>query len=170
MKAAYHYRGLPYSVLPDRNGRVIERIFGFGENEFRHLRDVIARELRVSLSSKEETTCVMHASGSDVALPGGGPPRRRENRDGTRLGRALTREMERLIWPGFRPDTIPVLYTWSAAKARAASRLAWRAAAGILPIEGLAESGWSSSADRGAASMGTQLAGRPTARSWSMIR
>ncbi len=46
MKAAYHYRGLPYSVLLDRNGRIIERIFGFGgENEFRHLRDVISREL-----------------------------------------------------------------------------------------------------------------------------
>ena len=46
MKAAYHYRGLPYSVLIDRNGRIIERIFGFGgENEFRHLRDLINKEL-----------------------------------------------------------------------------------------------------------------------------
>jgi len=46
MKAAYHYRGLPYSVLLDRHGRVIERFFGFGgENEFRHLRDLIAREI-----------------------------------------------------------------------------------------------------------------------------
>jgi thiol-disulfide isomerase/thioredoxin len=46
MKAAYHYRGLPYSVLVDRNGRIIERIFGFGgDNEFRHLRDLISREL-----------------------------------------------------------------------------------------------------------------------------
>src|SRR5881296_2628982 len=31
MKGVYHYRGLPYSVLLDRRGRVIERIFGFGE-------------------------------------------------------------------------------------------------------------------------------------------
>src|SRR6266516_1462742 len=29
MKQTYHYRGLPYSVLLDRRGRVIERIFGF---------------------------------------------------------------------------------------------------------------------------------------------
>jgi thioredoxin-related protein len=46
MKAAYHYRGLPYSVLLDRNGRIIERLFGFGgENEFRHLRELVAKEL-----------------------------------------------------------------------------------------------------------------------------
>jgi thiol-disulfide isomerase/thioredoxin len=46
MKAAYHYRGLPYSVLIDRNGRIIERIFGFGgEVEFTRLRATIAREI-----------------------------------------------------------------------------------------------------------------------------
>jgi len=46
MKGAYHFRGLPYSVLVDRQGRVIERIFGFGgEQEFRHLREIIAREI-----------------------------------------------------------------------------------------------------------------------------
>jgi thiol-disulfide isomerase/thioredoxin len=46
MKAVYHFRGLPYSVLLDRQGRVIERIFGFGgEQEFRHLRDIISREI-----------------------------------------------------------------------------------------------------------------------------
>jgi len=46
MKGAYHFRGLPYSVLLDRQGRVIERIFGFGgEQEFRHLRDLISREI-----------------------------------------------------------------------------------------------------------------------------
>ncbi len=48
MKQAYHYRGLPYSVLLDRNGKVIERIFGFGgAEEFRKLRETIAREVRV---------------------------------------------------------------------------------------------------------------------------
>lgn len=48
MKQAYHYRGLPYSVLLDRRGRVIERIFGFGgAEEFRNLRDTIANEVRV---------------------------------------------------------------------------------------------------------------------------
>lgn len=46
MKGLYHFRGLPYSVLLDRQGRVIERIFGFGgEQEFRHLRDLIAGEI-----------------------------------------------------------------------------------------------------------------------------
>jgi len=47
MKQTYHYRGLPYSVLLDRRGRVIERIFGFGgEREFRNLRDTLAKEVR----------------------------------------------------------------------------------------------------------------------------
>ncbi len=47
MKALYHYRGLPYSVLLDRRGRVIERIFGFGgADEFRNLRRTIAIEVR----------------------------------------------------------------------------------------------------------------------------
>src|SRR6266566_3023559 len=47
MKALYHYRGLPYSVLLDRTGRVIERIFGFGGgDEFRKLRQTIAIEVR----------------------------------------------------------------------------------------------------------------------------
>jgi thiol-disulfide isomerase/thioredoxin len=47
MKQAYHYRGLPYSVLLDRNARVIERYFGFGGiEEFRRLQATIAREIR----------------------------------------------------------------------------------------------------------------------------
>ena len=47
MKATYHFRGLPYSVLLDRRGRVVERIFGFGGMaEFRQLRETIARVLR----------------------------------------------------------------------------------------------------------------------------
>jgi thioredoxin-related protein len=46
MKAIYHYRGLPYSVLLDRQGRVIERIFGFGgDTEFARLRQAIEREI-----------------------------------------------------------------------------------------------------------------------------
>jgi thiol-disulfide isomerase/thioredoxin len=46
MKAVYHYRGLPYSVLLDKRGRIIERIFGFGgEVEFTRLRETIAREI-----------------------------------------------------------------------------------------------------------------------------
>jgi thiol-disulfide isomerase/thioredoxin len=48
LKQLYHYRGLPYSVLLDRHGRVIERIFGFGgEEEFRKLHQTIANEIRV---------------------------------------------------------------------------------------------------------------------------
>jgi thiol-disulfide isomerase/thioredoxin len=47
MKGIYHYRGLPYSVLLDRDGRIIERIFGFGgAAEFTHLRETIAKETR----------------------------------------------------------------------------------------------------------------------------
>jgi thiol-disulfide isomerase/thioredoxin len=46
MKEAYHYRGLPYSVLLDRRGRIIERIFGFGGvEEFGRLRETIAKEV-----------------------------------------------------------------------------------------------------------------------------
>jgi len=46
MKQMYHYRGLPYSVLLDRRGRVVERIFGFGgEEEFRNLHATIAKEV-----------------------------------------------------------------------------------------------------------------------------
>lgn len=46
MKGVYHFRGLPYSVLLDRQGRVIERIFGFGgEQEFTRLREIITREI-----------------------------------------------------------------------------------------------------------------------------
>ena len=46
MKGTYHYRGLPYSVLLDRHGLIVERIFGFGgAAEFRALRDTIAKEI-----------------------------------------------------------------------------------------------------------------------------
>jgi len=48
MKQTYHYRGLPYSVLVDRHGRVVERIFGFGgAEEFRELHQTIAKEVGV---------------------------------------------------------------------------------------------------------------------------
>ncbi len=47
MKGTYHYRGLPYSVLLDRQGRIVERLFGFGGTaEFRRLRETIAKEIR----------------------------------------------------------------------------------------------------------------------------
>src|SRR5437667_54229 len=47
MKQTYHYRGLPYSVLLDRRGRIIERIFGFGgAAEFANMRRTIANDVR----------------------------------------------------------------------------------------------------------------------------
>lgn len=46
MKALYHYRGLPYSVLLDRRGRIVKRIFGFGgPQEFQELAATIAKEI-----------------------------------------------------------------------------------------------------------------------------
>jgi thiol-disulfide isomerase/thioredoxin len=46
MKQQYHYRGLPYSVLLDRDGRVIERYFGFGgAQEFQRLAASVEREV-----------------------------------------------------------------------------------------------------------------------------
>lgn len=53
MKATYHYRGLPYSVLLDRQGRTIERIFGFGgATEFEHLRETISREIHADTAAR----------------------------------------------------------------------------------------------------------------------
>jgi thiol-disulfide isomerase/thioredoxin len=53
MKSVYHYRGLPYSVLLDRQGRIIERIFGFGGDvEFQHLRETIAREIHADTAAR----------------------------------------------------------------------------------------------------------------------
>lgn len=46
MKQIYRYRGLPYSLLLDRRGRVIQRIFGFGgAEEFQRLSATIAKEI-----------------------------------------------------------------------------------------------------------------------------
>ena len=75
----------------------------------------------------------------------------------------LGREMGDSIWPRFRPDTIPVVYV---VRGQGTLLLGWRGdlPEGFLPFTGLAGSGWLSSADRGAASTGTELAGRPTAQ------
>jgi len=46
MRGIYHYRGLPFSVLLDRRGRVVKRIFGFGgAKEFQDLARTIAKEI-----------------------------------------------------------------------------------------------------------------------------
>ena len=75
----------------------------------------------------------------------------------------LGQQMGDSIWPGFRPDTIPVLYVL---KGQGTLLLGWRGELpqGFLPIAGLDSAGWLSAADRGAASTGTELAGRPTAQ------
>ena len=75
----------------------------------------------------------------------------------------LGHEMGDSIWPGFRPDTIPVLYV---VRDEGTLLLGWvgELPPGFLPIEGVSHAGWKSSADRGAASTGTTLAGRPTAQ------
>ena len=75
----------------------------------------------------------------------------------------LVHEMGDSIWPGFRPDTIPVLYVVAG---QGTLLLGWRESLppGFLPIDGLQGAGWKSSADPGAASTGTELAGRPTAQ------
>jgi len=76
----------------------------------------------------------------------------------------LGRDMSDSIWPGFRPDTIPVAYV---VRGQGTLLLGWRGELpqGFLPITGLAGGGgWLSSADRGAASTGTELEGRPTAQ------
>ena len=75
----------------------------------------------------------------------------------------LGRDMGDSLWPGFRPDTIPVLYV---VQGQGRLLLGWRGdlPQGFLPIEGVAGSGWQAAADRGAASTGTTLAGRPTAQ------
>lgn len=71
------------------------------------------------------------------------------------------REMGDSIWPGFRPDTIPVLYV---IRGQGTLLLGWR---GELPpgfAPALQGAGWQPSTDRGAASTGTALAGHPTAQ------
>ena len=75
----------------------------------------------------------------------------------------LGRDMGDSIWPRFRPDTIPVVYV---VRGQGTLLLGWRGdlPERFLPITGLPGAGWVSSADRGAASTGTELAGRPTAQ------
>src|SRR3989442_11999544 len=74
----------------------------------------------------------------------------------------LGREMGDSIWPGFRPDTIPVLYVVAG---HGTLLLGWSGdlPQGFLPIDGLAGSGWRSAAHRGAPSTGTLPARPPTA-------
>src|SRR3989442_3692262 len=74
----------------------------------------------------------------------------------------LGREMGDSIWPGFRPDTIPVLYVVAG---QGTLLLGWSGdlPQGFLPIDGLACSGWRSAAHRRPATTGTLPAAHPTA-------
>src|SRR5882672_3907812 len=75
----------------------------------------------------------------------------------------LGREMGDSIWPGFRPDTIPVLYV---VKGQGTLVLGWPGAlpAGFIPFVDHPDAGWQSSTDPGAASTGTELAGQRAAQ------
>lgn len=79
----------------------------------------------------------------------------------------LAREMADSIWPGFRPDTIPVLYV---VPGQGTLLLGWEGEGrgalppGFLPIAGVEGSGWQASADPGAASTSTELAGHAAAQ------
>src|SRR6266699_4366323 len=76
-----------------------------------------------------------------------------------RLGRTIGDS----VGPSFRPDHMPVAYV---VPRKGTLLLSWRGELpqGFLPIAGLAGGGWRSSADRGAASTGTELDGRQTAQ------
>jgi hypothetical protein len=68
------------------------------------------------------------------------------------------------IWPGFRPDTIPVLYVLPD---RGTLLLGWPAAdlpGGFGPVPGMRGVGWQPVASRAAASTNTSLAGRNAAQ------
>jgi len=80
----------------------------------------------------------------------------------------LGRTMPDSIWPGFRPDTIPVLYV---IRGTGTLLMGWRGELpeGFVPmVSDLRDppggAGWQPVTDRGAASTGTTLAGRPTAQ------
>ena len=80
----------------------------------------------------------------------------------------ISRQMPDSIWPGFRPDTIPVLYV---IRNTGTLLLGWRGElpAGFVPAvsdvrDPPGGAGWQPVTDRGAASTGTTLAGRPTAQ------
>lgn len=67
------------------------------------------------------------------------------------------------LWPGFRPDTIPVIYVLPE---RGTLLLNWEGPLpeGYAPVRGASNAGWIAAADRGAASTGTRLDGRQAAQ------
>jgi len=67
------------------------------------------------------------------------------------------------IWPGFRPDTVPVAFVMPA---RGTALFNWRGGLpeGFVPIEGARDGAWREERALGAASTGTILGGRPVAQ------
>jgi hypothetical protein len=67
------------------------------------------------------------------------------------------------LWPGFRPDTLPVAYAF---RDRGRLLLGWEGALpdGYVAIEGVAGAGWQSEGVRSAASTGMSIEGRGTAQ------
>ncbi len=68
------------------------------------------------------------------------------------------------IWPGFRPDTIPVLYVLPDQGILLVNWGSARLPEGFVPAPGVAGAGWQSATLRTAASTGTTLVGRNAAQ------
>ena len=67
------------------------------------------------------------------------------------------------IWPGYRPDTIPIAYVFPQ---RGTALFGWRGSlpAGYGGVPGIPRAGWRDQRDLGAASTGTSIDGRPVAQ------
>jgi hypothetical protein len=71
LKAMYHYTGLPFTVLLDRQGRVVQRWLGFaGPRQIQAVRALIRAELERVPSASGPSA---HA-GHQAASPGPTPP------------------------------------------------------------------------------------------------
>src|SRR5260370_22442593 len=75
----------------------------------------------------------------------------------------IGREMGDSIWPGYRPDTIPVLYLL---RGHGTLLLGWRGALppGFTPDSAAGGAGWQGAVDQGAAHTAAQLLGRRAAQ------
>ena len=67
------------------------------------------------------------------------------------------------IWPGFRPDTVPLIF---ALPGRGTLLVGWSGAlpAGYAPVSGIPRAAWKDEGALGAASTGTSIDGRPAAQ------
>ena len=75
----------------------------------------------------------------------------------------IGREMSDSIWPGYRPDTIPVLYLL---RGRGTLLLGWHGALppGFIPDSAAGGAGWQATVDQGAANTAAELLGRGAAQ------